>query len=119
MTTSAKKAYDRITAQLQGGMATIHSLRLIDLPILENGGAVYGPANNGSGNYVTYPAGWTGLAIHHAAGKANYWFLGRCDRTGERQFYCLGSAATTTTELIALALEAVGSDIEFWANRAA
>lgn len=114
MTSTCKEqAATIVTALLQRDAESLCQLRPLDLPVMGNGSVVWGASDQDAGEMVEYPQNWTGLAARYEDGKTSYWFLGRCQQSGEREFYCLGMASTVD-ELIDRAKAAVERGIAYW-----
>jgi len=113
--TSTAQAAAIVANQLQQDENQLAQTRLLDLPVMGKGTTVWGPAPDNAELMIDYPASWTGLAGRYEDGKTSYWFLGRCEATQEREFYCLG-AAQSVSELIERAKAAVARGIEYWSS---
>lgn len=114
MQTTAIKAAEIVTAQLQASIESLEAMRPLDLPVMGKGSTVWGPSPHDQGLMVEYPTNWTGLAARYQDGNTTYWFLGQCEKTDEREFYCLGKAQSVA-ELIDRAKAAVARGIQYWA----
>lgn len=114
MQTTAIKAAEIVTAQLQASIESLEAMRPLDLPVMGKGSTVWGPSPHDQGLMVEYPTNWTGLAARYQDGNTTYWFIGQCEQTQEREFYCLGKAKTVA-ELIDRAKAAVARGIQYWA----
>lgn len=115
--TVATQAFAKLTAQLQCSIEAMHAIRPLDLPLLV-GSNVFGPAPENKDHFIEYPSTWTGLAVGSCDGQTTYWFIGRDEENDEREFVCLGNESTMS-ELIAAALVALASNLEFWSAKAA
>lgn len=115
MQTTATKAAEIVTSQLQASREILVAMRPLDLPVMGKGNAVWGLAPDNQGELIEYPSNWTGLAARYEDGSTTYWFLGQCQQTQEREFYCLGKAGSVA-ELIARAEAAVTRGIDYWSS---
>ncbi|MEX6780499.1 hypothetical protein [Pseudomonas aeruginosa] len=115
MQTTVTNAAEIVTTQLQASRESLEAMRPLDLPVMGKGTVVWGPAPHDQSQLIEYPSNWTGLAARYQDGSTTYWFLGQCQQTQEREFYCLGKAASVA-ELIARAEAAVARGIDYWSS---
>jgi hypothetical protein len=115
MQTTAIAAAEIVTSQLQASRECLEAMRPLDLPVMGKGNVVWGQAPDNQGELIEYPSNWTGLAARYEDGSTTYWFLGQCQQTQEREFYCLGKAGSVA-ELIARAEAAVTRGIDYWSS---
>ncbi|MFG8753002.1 hypothetical protein ACTO5A_23140 [Pseudomonas aeruginosa] len=115
MQTTPTNAAAIVTAQLQASREYLEAMRPLDLPVMGKGTVVWGPAEHDKSQLIEYPSNWTGLAARYQDGNSTYWFLGQCQQTQEREFYCLGKAGSVA-ELIARAEAAVTRGIDYWSS---
>lgn len=115
MQTTAIAAAEIVTSQLQASRECLEAMRPLDLPVMGKGNVVWGQASDNPDALIDYPSNWTGLAARYEDGNTTYWFLGQCQQTQEREFYCLGKA-TSVAELIVRAEAAVARGIDYWSS---
>lgn len=115
MQPTVTNAAEIVTTQLQASRESLEAMRPLDLPVMGKGVVVWGAAPHDKALLIEYPASWTGLAARYEDGNTTYWFLGQCQQTQEREFYCLGKAKSVA-ELIARAEAAVSRGIEYWSS---
>lgn len=115
MQTTVTNAAEVVTKQLQASRESLEAIRPIDLPVMGKGTVVWGSTPHDQSQLTEYPSNWTGLAARYQDGNTTYWFLGKCQQTQEREFFCLGKA-NTVAELIVRAEAAVARGIDYWSS---
>ncbi|MCF5372014.1 hypothetical protein [Pseudomonas syringae] len=91
----------------------METMRLLDLPLLNDDGDVFGPAADNAAVFTKYGMDWTGLAGSCIKGKMRYWFIYRCELFQERAITCLGSQPSIVAAIIEAAMK-VKADLKHW-----